>query len=402
MKLGRNFSLLLVGQSLANIGDVLYIVSIIHVIYLMTGSAIAASFVPFTIATSMFVSGILTPLLFDKVNLKWLLAGSQIGKTCLLFVLGLLLLILTATNYYLLFIVISMIAFLDGCANPIRQTLVPHYVKDEQLLKANGIDEAVTQFIQSIMWFVGSLFLLFLSSQQVVWIVGGLFAVASMVLCLLENIDQHSMEQQGKIKQVVKGWKLLWHTPVLRQIVWIDILETIAGTVWIAAIVLVFVNDALHVDKQWWGFINGTYFVGLIVGSVYCVKYSASIDKKIARVMFIGSLLTCCATILFSVNSIPIIALCLPFFVGLFGQIKNIPQHTVIQTSVPKSELSSIYTALSAILTGGFGISSLLMGVIADVFGIRVVFMISGLLLAVVSVIIVKNKQLFSRGIHSL
>ncbi|MFJ7667090.1 MFS transporter [Lysinibacillus sp. NPDC097195] len=398
MKLGKNFWLLLLGQSLANIGDVLYIVSIIHVIYLMTGSAIAASFVPFTIATSMFVSGILTPLLFEKVNLKWLLAGSQIGKTGLLFVLGLLLFGITATNYYILFLVISIIAFLDGCANPIRQTLVPHYVKDEQLLKANGIDEAVTQFIQSIMWFVGSLFLLFLSSQQLVWVVGGLFAIASIALCLLENVDQQSFEQQGKMKQVVKGWKMLWHTPLLRQIVWIDVLETIAGTVWIAAIVLVFVNDALHVDKRWWGFINGTYFVGLIVGSVYCVKYSASIDKKIAKVMFIGSLFTCCVTILFSVNSIPTIALLLSFCVGLFGQIKSIPQHTVIQTSVPRSDLSSVYTALSAILTGGFGISSLVMGIIADVLGIRVVFMISGLLLAVVSVIIMKNKLLFSRG----
>lgn len=151
MKLSRNFWLLLVGQSLANIGDVLYIVSVIHIIYLLTGSAIAASFVPFTIATSMFVSSILTPLLFEKVNLKWLMAGSQIGKTCLLFALGLLLVSISTTNFYLLFIVISMIAFLDGCANPIRQTLVPHYVKDEQLLKANGIDEGVTQFIQSIM-----------------------------------------------------------------------------------------------------------------------------------------------------------------------------------------------------------------------------------------------------------
>ncbi|MFJ5789911.1 MFS transporter [Lysinibacillus sp. NPDC093197] len=399
MKLGRNFSLLLIGQSLANIGDVLYIVSIIHLIYVVTESAIAASFVPFTIASSMFVSSILTPLLFGKVNLKWLMAGSQIGKTCLLFLLGLLLYVTTATNFYLLFIVISMVAFLDGCANPIRQTLVPHYVKDEQLLKANGIDEAVTQFIQTVMWFVGSLFLLFLSSQQVVWVVGCLFTVASIVLCLLENVDHQSLAQQGKIEQVIKGWKLLWHTPLLRRIVWIDFLESIAGTVWIAAIILVFVTDALLVDEQWWGFLNGTFFVGLIAGSVYCVKYTSFIERQLAKVMFIGSLFMFIATIFFSVNSIPIIALLLTFCVGFFGQIKSIPQHTVIQTSVPKGELSSVYTSLSAISTGAFGISSLMMGIIADVIGVRLVFLISGLLLAVVSVIIVKNRHLFSRKI---
>ncbi len=397
MKLGRNFSLLLIGQSLANIGDVLYIVSIIHLIYIITDSAIAASFVPFTIASSMFVSSILTPLLFEKVNLKWLMAGSQIGKTCLLFLLGLLLYVTTATNFYLMFIVISMIAFLDGCANPIRQTLVPHYVQEEQLLKANGIDEAVTQFIQTVMWFVGSLFLLFLSSQQVVWVVGCLFIIASIFLCLLENVDHQSFTQQGKLTQVIKGWKLLWHTPVLRRVVWIDFLESIAGTVWIAAIILVFVTDALQVDEQWWGFLNGTFFVGLITGSVYCVKYNAFIERQLAKVMFIGSLCMFMATILFSLNSFPTIALFLTFCVGVFGQIKSIPQHTVIQRSVPKGELSSVFTSLSAISTGAFGISSLMMGIIADVIGVRAVFMISGLLLAVVCVIIVKNKHLFNR-----
>lgn len=397
MKLGRNFSLLLIGQSLANIGDVLYIVSIIHLIYNITDSAIAASFVPFTIASSMFVSSILTPLLFEKVNLKWLMAGSQIGKTCLLFLLGLLLYVTTATNFYLMFIVISMIAFLDGCANPIRQTLVPHYVQEEQLLKANGIDEAVTQFIQTVMWFVGSLFLLFLSSQQVVWVVGCLFIIASIILCLLENVDHQSFTQQGKLTQVIKGWKLLWHTPVLRRVVWIDFLESIAGTVWIAAIILVFVTDALQVDEQWWGFLNGAFFVGLITGSVYCVKYNAFIERQLAKVMFIGSLCMFMATILFSLNSFPTIALFLTFCVGVFGQIKSIPQHTVIQRSVPKGELSSVFTSLSAISTGAFGISSLMMGIIADVIGVRAVFMISGLLLAVVCVIIVKNKHLFNR-----
>ncbi len=397
MKLGRNFSLLLIGQSLANIGDVLYIVSIIHLIYIITESAIAASFVPFTIASSMFVSSILTPLLFEKVNLKWLMAGSQIGKTCLLFLLGLLLYVTTATNFYLMFIVISMIAFLDGCANPIRQTLVPHYVQEEQLLKANGIDEAVTQFIQTVMWFVGSLFLLFLSSQQVVWVVGCLFIIASIVLCLLENVDHQSFTQQGKLTQVIKGWKLLWHTPVLRRVVWIDFLESIAGTVWIAAIILVFVTDALQVDEQWWGFLNGTFFVGLITGSVYCVKHNAFIERQLAQVMFVGSLCMFIATILFSVNTIPTIALFLTFCVGVFGQIKSIPQHTVIQKSVPKAELSSVFTSLSAISTGAFGISSLMMGIIADVIGVRAVFTISGLLLAVVCVIIVKNKHLFNR-----
>lgn len=112
MKLNRNFSLLLLGQSLANIGDVLYIVSVISTIFLLTDSAISASFVPFTIASSMFISSMLTPLLVEKLNLKWLLAGSQIAKTILLFILGFLVMGLSAANYYFIFLIIGLIAFL--------------------------------------------------------------------------------------------------------------------------------------------------------------------------------------------------------------------------------------------------------------------------------------------------
>ena len=399
MKLNRNFSLLLLGQSLANIGDVLYIVSVISTIFMLTGSAIGASFVPFTIASSMFISSLLTPLLVEKLNLKWLIAGSQIGKTILLFILGFMLIGITAANYYFIFLIIGLIAFFDGCANPIRQTLTPYYVKPEHLIQANGIAETITQVIQAGMWFVGSSLLFIMSSQQLVWLVGFLFVIASILLCLLESVNHETTEQKGKLEKIKEGWKTLSGTPVLRRIAWIEFLETIAATVWIAAILYVFVNEALNVDEKWWGFINGANFLGLILGSAYCIKFSSFVEKKLGTFIFVGSFVSFLFTILFSLNSIPTISLLLSLCVGLFGQIKKVPQQTVIQTSVSKEQLSTVYTSLGAIGTGIFGVGSLVLGLLADLLGIRIIFVISGLLLAVVSIIAHKNKQLFVRNV---
>lgn len=399
MKLNKNFYLLLLGQSLANIGDVLYMVSVISTIFVLTGSATASSFVPFTITSSMFISSLLTPLLVGKVNLKWLMAGSQIGKTILLFILGFMLIGITASNYYLIFLIIGLIAFLDGCANPIRQTLIPHYVEPKHLIQANGIAETITQFIQAVMWFVGSMFLIIMSSQQLVWLVGALFVIASILLCLIERVNQNRTESKGKLEQIKEGWITLSKTPVLRRIAWINFFETIAGTVWIAAILYVFVSDAMNVDEKWWGFINGAFFLGLILGSVYCIKYSSFVEKKLGTFIFVGSFVSFIVTLIFSINSIPIIALLLSLCVGLFGQIKDIPQQSVIQTSVSKEQLSTVYTSLGAIGTGIFGVGSLVMGLLADLLGIKVVFVISGLLHAVVSTIVHKNKHLFVRNV---
>ncbi len=399
MKVNRNFSLLLLGQSIANIGDVLYMVSIISTIFVLTGSATTSSLVPFTITTSMFISSLLTPILVGKVNLKWLLACSQIGKTILLVILGILLLHIQASNYYLIFIIIGLIAFFDGCANPIIQTLIPYYVKPEHLIRANGMTDTVTQVIQAVMWFIGSLFLLVMSSQQLVWLVGCLFVIASILMCLLESVHHKPIKQKGVLEQISEGWKTLSNTPVLRKIAWIDFLETIAGTVWIAAILYVFVNDALNVDEKWWGFINGAFFIGMILGSIYCIKFSSFVEKRLGTFIFVGSFASFFVIILFGLNSSPIIALLLALCTGIFGQIKNIPQQSVIQTSVSKERLATVYTSLGAIGTGIFGVSSLVMGMIADLFGIRVVFVISGLLFAIISIIVHTNKQLFTRNV---
>ncbi|MCU9615011.1 MFS transporter [Caldibacillus lycopersici] len=396
MKWNRNFSFLLFGQALANIGDVLYIVAVIQMVFALTGSATISSFVPFTITTAMFVSSILTPLLIGKVKLKWLMAGSQIGKTILLIILGFMLVGVTKENYYFIFIFIGWIALFDGVANPIRQTLIPYYVQPEHLLQANGIAETVTQTIQAGMWFFGSLFLIILTSQQLIWVVGFLFVVSCSFLCLLENVSQQMDSSLGKIEQIKSGWQILANIAVLKRIALLDFFETIAGTVWIAAILLVFVNDALHAEENWWGFINGAFFFGLIVGSIYCIKYSASIEKKLGRFIFLGSIGSAFITIWFSLNSIPIIALLLSFFVGFFSQIKSIPQQTIIQTSVSKEQLATVYSLLGAVGTSVFGIGSLSIGALADLLGIRIVFVISGLLLALGSLLVYKNKHLFN------
>lgn len=398
--MNKSFFLLLTGQSLASIGDVLYMVGIISTIFGLSGSATAASFVPFTITTSMFVSNLLTPLLIEKINLKWLLASSQLGKTILIIVLGLFLIGISESNYYWIFLIISGIALLEGCANPIMHSMIPQYVKSDKLVQANGIVETVTQLIQTVMWFVGSLFLVLTNPQQIVWIVSALFVISSILLCFLGSVEQQEKEvQKGKLDQIKKGWKDLLSTPVLRKIAVMEILETIAGTVWIAAILYVFVNEALQAGEEWWGFINGSFFLGLIVGSIFCIKYSTLVEKNLGKLIFISSLFGFMVTIIFGITSAPIIALLLSIGVGTSEQIRAIPLQTIIQTSVPRKQLSTVYTSLGAVSTGVFGTASLVMGVMADLLGVRSVFLASGVLLAIATVIVYKNKHLFVRNI---
>ena len=110
-----------------------------------------------------------------------------------------------------------------------------------------------------------------------------------------------------------------------------------------------------------------------------------------------GSLLSFIATLLFSFNHVAWLALILSFCVGFFGQVKSIPQQTIIQTSVSQEKLPTVYTSLGAITTVVFGVSSLMVGVVADLVGVRVVFGISASILALVSLLIYRNRHLFNQ-----
>ncbi|WP_317851445.1 MFS transporter [Neobacillus bataviensis] len=227
-----------------------------------------------------------------------------------------------------------------------------------------------------------------------------LFVLSSLTLALLKNVN-HKAERQERMRDLItQGWQNIRLTPVLKTLAKMEFMETIANSVWIAAILIVYVKQALNTQEQWWGFINSAFFIGLVLGSLLCVKFPRFLERNQYRFIMVGIVLNCFFTILFSLTSIPLIALLLSALIGVFGQLKNIPQQTIIQTSIPKEQLATVYTSFGTISTGTFGVGSLIMGFISDSLGVRSVFALSGALLAVVFVIVVKDRRILKGSTH--
>ena len=403
MRTNRNFMILMLGQSFANVGDVLLTISVISMVYHVTASAAAAAFVPFTVTISMLIASMFTPLLIGKIHLNVLLTGTQVGKTCLLGGLAIWLMISNTPQQLLgIFMLVALIALQDGCANPIRQSLIPYYVADDELLRANGTAESMTQSLQIGTWFFGSMLLMVWSPVQLIWLVFGLFTVSSLLLSRLEKVV-HTEEQSDKLgKQLLKGWITIRRTPALIIMTWIEFLEMLAGSVWIAAIILVYVEQALQTQAHWWGYINSAYFIGLVAGSLTCIRLSVLLMEQQHRIILIGACMTSLFTYGFGLARLPVIALILSSLIGFFEQMKNIPLQTVIQTRVPKEHLATVYTSLSSVGTATFGVAALLTGIAADYLGVRSVFLLSGGLLTVVYVLLLMNKHHINRQVKQI
>ncbi|WP_404451376.1 MFS transporter [Virgibacillus necropolis] len=395
----HSFRFLWLGQALANFGDVFYIVGLISILYSVSESVFYLALLPFIVTLGRFLSGFVSPVLFNRYKLKSLLVGSQISKTVILFGLATWVSWQATPTIWLLLVFIFTIAFLDGLAFPATRAMLPRLVEKEEIVKANSFLSVVDQTIQLGGWALGGVIVAMIGGQHVIWITFFLFVVSSIMM--LRIVDQTPFrveeDEKNKLHYVLQeGWRIIWRSPLFRSIHVVIFMETIANVVWIAAIVYVFVTEVLQKTEAWWGYMNASFFVGLIIGGIICSKFSQAIERHLKKLMILSSFGISIVTFLFGLNSIAWIALMLSVVVGVIEQVKSISYETYIQKTATTEELPKLYGAQGALVSITFGLSSLLMGAVAELFGVRYVFLIAGVLLAGAAILLTLNRRYFT------
>ncbi|MGG4168884.1 MFS transporter [Rossellomorea vietnamensis] len=369
------------GQALANMGDVFYIVGLISLVYNMTGSAVYMTAVPLVITFSRFISSVAAPLLLNRTQMRSLIAYSQMGKTFFLCVF-LLMMVLNIGNVWVYFVCASIISFLDGWALPARNSYVPFLVKREELMGANGFLSTVDQTIQFSSWALGGILLAFLNATNLFIVVILLFLASTFFMLKLPVIPSSTLKVR-KVwwQELGDGWSQVKRQKGLVPVFWIYGLESVSGTVWIAAVLYLYVDLLLQRGEEWWGFINSSFFVGLVVASFLMFKLHGIFSKHRQKWLPFCMIVTSAVTLVFAWNKIAVMALVLSFVFGLFDQLKNVVLQTYLQESAPPEELGKIYAAQGALTTLLFGLSSVGVGLLLEVMSVSMVFTLSALLL---------------------
>lgn len=184
---------------------------------------------------------------------------------------------------------------------------------------------------------------------------------------------------KSKVGQLKQGWVILWKNRSVRIVTLMDVIEGMAGAVWIGAITLVYVNEVLNRSEDWWGFINSSYYIGTIIGGILALMITKIIQRNLIVSMAVGSFLFGIFTLLYGVNSTPWVALALCVLMGPAYQIRDIAQQTIIQTSVNTNELPKIYASHGILTSTSVSLSIFLVGLISDFFGVRVVYIFAGI-----------------------
>lgn len=392
MKGNKQFASLLTAQGLANLGDILYTISIISSIYTLTGSVLSMTVVPILITASMMVAGFVVPIVTARVPLNRILVGTQLVKGLLLAGLFSLLAVGDQTpKLILLYLFVAGISFMDGFAEPVSSAILPYYVDESKLVRANSLLGTMFQILGIGGWAGGTVLLVILSIKQTLFLAVVFSLISFLLLLRLSKVNSVIEEEES---QWLSGWRSLKRMPAVRALVQMDLIEIFANTVWISAIVLVLVQEVLHLSSDWWGFVNATYMVGTLTGSLICYRFDQKIKENYVGFIILGSLAGSLVTFFVAANSSGLILLLLSFLVGISNQLKNIPQTSLLQKGLPKSKQAEIYGAMNVLYTGAFSVATMVVGLLADFLGVDGVFIVSAVLLLIVTGIAILKQKL--------
>ncbi|OIB02839.1 MFS transporter [Paenibacillus sp. LC231] len=374
-------------HSSISLAGVVYIMVLTTFMYQESGSAFIAALFPLFNAVARLVAGLTAPLVMEKFGFSKLLVRLQVMKALLLTALVIAFPYISS-QVSVLCMFILFIAFTEGWGNPLIQSMVPRVVAPDRLVKANSSLSVTSQSLQIAGYtFTGFLVVQFghmptlIMSCVLIWV---------SVLCLW--IAARSMKEKepaaaGGAKpgwEVIReGWFYLWRNPTLRIVTMMDMIEGIAGTIWVGAITLVYVKEVLHQGEAWWGFINASYYIGAIAGGLLMLLLSSFIQKNLIPCMAVGSAVFSLLTLWYGLNSIPIMALILCISMGPAYQLRDVAQQTALQSSVDQELLPKIYASRDILLSTVTSLSIAFMGLIADTLGIRMVYIAGSICIAI-------------------
>jgi len=382
MKKSPFYSYWLAKTSIA-LADVVYIMVVTTFIYQQTESAFVASLFPLFRAVASLLAGLSSPLLYAKYPFKRLLVGLQGTKalilTALLAAFGPI-----ADHIYALLAVVLAISFMEGWGNPLLNSALPRIVPRDGLAKANGALGIASQSVQIAGYSFTGLAVVAWGHVPVMAANVGLLWLSTLALVYTArsfgDLDVEPGAKPSRTALLKEGWLILWRNRTLRTVTLMDVIEGLAGGIWIGALTLAYVKTALHQGEQWWGYINASYYAGSILGGILAIRIAAAIQKRLIASMAVGSLLFSALTLIYGLTSLPWLALLLCVAMGPASQVRDVAQQTAIQSSARPEQLPKVFASHGILLSLTTGASIFLMGFVADYVGIRAVYVLGAIL----------------------
>lgn len=376
-----SFRSLWIGEIVSELGGTLASLCNTIYVYQQTGSTLHMGslwliyFIP-----SLIVQLFIGPFI-DRYSKKKIMFFSQISRS-VIFCIPLLFLLIGDGPIWIIFFV----QFILGCIQPIyaptSMTVLPNIIPENLLVKANATFDGTLRLMSFLGPTIGGLLLSFINVKWGYLLVSTLFFLSAMNLSLMKEPKSNFKEKEKWIRQIKFGYRVFFSN---KQIVWLGFFTSIVQfAVGVTMVInLPYIMGEMNGTTFMYGLFCATFPLGYLIGSVLVgkIKY-----EKLRVKMLIGLLFGGASFIGLSlVGNYPLALVC-EFISGIFLPFFNVNNTTILQKSIPKQIMGSVFSIRLLLIRTMMPIGILFARQTGDLFGQRNLYFIIGLLIIGVAV----------------
>ena len=397
----KGFITLMLAQLISSIGDWLSVIAIITMVGLKwEASPMEVSLIILCLAVPMALLGPFTGTIADRFNRKALMIVSDIARA------GLILVLAFANSLVTVYISLFMVGMLSAIFVPAKNGKLKELIDQDNMKSAMSITSMIDSGTKVLGPLLSGMLVSAFGTQLVFLIDSGTFVISALLLLALPKSGTAIRSGSDEPKEAsfkedfLEGIKFIKGNRFL--IVGITVLGVSLLILQLSdSQIIVLLRELSNVSPDLFGYIvtasgAGMFFTGLLLAKK--TDYNALI------LMFIG---VCGIGVSFSMMAVlthldlvmptlwgPALGLVAGFSAGLVF----IPFQAAVQTDTPVNMTGRVFGVLNSVTTTATIIGPLAGGLLATVLGVIPTFVITGLLLVMVSVVGLIFKRKIERG----
>lgn len=372
----KDFILLLQGNVVSTIGDLMYSVAIGYWVYEQTGSN---SLMGIMSAISMFVTMFLAPFsgsIVDKCNRKWVMVGMDMMQGALMLTIGILA-YLGKLNVPGVLIAAFLAAFGSVFYSPAVSTLMLDIIPHDDMVRGESIFSGANSMISMVGTAFSGVMVAFFGVPLIVVINGlsNLYSAATELFIHVPKTVQQgqAVSAKGILRDSRDAVKAIFSEPCLRLFVPCALILNLLGAGPLTLVLPFSLEKGFTVDM--YGYLMTAWTAASLICVVLMgiVKLSPRARFWVMAVGFSAS----GVFLILAYLSTQFLPMCVLIFMGAF---LNCAGNTVFNASLmlalPEENRGAILGFIQSASVGGTALSAVLYGVLGDVFPLYLVFVV--------------------------
>ena len=376
----KDFILLLQGNTVSTVGDVMYSIAIGYWVYSRTGSSALMGIMS---AISMFVTMFLSPFcgsIVDKCNRKWILVGVDLMQGAIMLTVGAFA-FMNKLSVGGVLVAAFLAAFGSVFYSPSSSTLMLDIIPRDDMVRGQSIFSGMSSMIDMIGTSLGGVMVAFLGVPLII-VINGLSNIYSAFTELFIRVPKtvrqgEAVSVKGTLKDMGAAIKTIFSEPCLRIFVPSALLLNLLSAGPLRLILPFCMDKGFSVDM--YGYLLSVW----TAASLICVIILGAV-KLSPKVRFLTMAIGFSASVVFLVLaylSADFLYVCIFTFMGAFlNAAGNTVFNASLMLALPEENRGAILGFIQSAAVGGTALSSVIYGVLCDVFPIYAVFSVGTLI----------------------